>query len=44
LIRAKDINEGDEVAVRRRDGATSIETIDEIVREESAGWRLARPV
>lgn len=42
MIRAKDINEGDQVEVHRRDGTSTIEVVAEVLQEDSAGWRLAR--
>lgn len=43
LIRAKNISEGDELEVRRRDGTTSTVVIGEIVQQDTNGWRYGRP-
>jgi hypothetical protein len=44
VIRAKNIQVGDKITVYRRDGAGSEETVAEVLRDEPAGWRLARPL
>lgn len=44
VIRAKNIQVGDKITVYRRDGAGSEESVAEVLREEPAGWQLARPL